>query len=316
MKVVAITGGLGFLGRHMVEELTTRGDRIVVIDAETYAADLRLLTKMGGLYLAGSFHYVKSDICTLDNLPDVDVVINFAAETHVDNSLTDPARFLRSNVMGVQRLLDLVRGKRAYQMPTFIQISTDEVYGDYASGAATESSPLAPSSPYAASKAAADHLIMAYGRSYGVPWRIIRPSNCYGQHQYHEKLIPKAIRHLTLGRPIPIHEDGTATRSWLHVQDCARAIRTVMDEGRDGEVYNISGNTELSVRDVATLIVQAFHGEADPAPYLAFQHQRLGLDRRYHVDDTKLRGLGWEPKGNLAADIPVIVAKERKLWRW
>jgi dTDP-glucose 4,6-dehydratase len=295
-----------------VEALVEHGYRIYGYDAETYAANLDWLESRRGY--SDIFKYQKADICTLEHLPDVDAIINLAAETHVDNSLMDSGRFVRTNILGVHNLLELARGKRAYQIPTFIQISTDEVYGSCATGQATETSGLAPSSPYAASKSAGDLLVQAYGHSFSVPYRIIRPSNCYGTRQHPEKLIPKAVKHLTLGKPVPIHEGGNATRCWLDVKDCAQAIITVLEKGKDGQVYNVGGNVEMSVRGVATSIAKLFPG--DPAIHLDFGYTRLGLDQRYHVDDTKLRSLGWEPQGNLGRDLPALVESERKTFRW
>lgn len=310
-----MTGGLGFIGRYVVQQLLVRGDRVLVIDAETYAADTSLPdTEWRDAIHYGYLKYVSSDINNLSALPDVDAIINCAAETHVDNSLTDPARFLRSNVLGVQNLLELARGKRAYQMPLFLQVSTDEVYGPIGTGTATEASPLAPSSPYAASKAGGDLLVQAYGHSFGVPFRIVRPSNAYGPHQFPEKLIPKAVRHLVLGRRIPVHETGTSTRFWLHVEDCARAILTVLDKGCNGECYNVGGDTEMSVRGVVGLICQAM--DEDMMQVCDFQYTRLGLDQRYHNDDTKLRALGWAPQGDLRRDLPAIVEQEQATFRW
>ena len=314
MRVVAVTGALGFVGSHVVEALVEHGYRVYGIDAETYAANLDLLETWRGF--SDIFKYAKADICTLDHLPDVDAIINLAAETHVDNSLLDAERFVRTNILGVHRLLELARGKRAYQIPTFIQISTDEVYGSVPEGRTTEVAPLKPSSPYSASKAAADLLVQSYGHSFAVPWRLVRPSNCYGTRQHHEKLIPKAVRHLTLGRPIPIHEGGNASRSWLAVKDCAQAILTVLERGTNGEIYNVGGNTEMSVRGVATLVIQAFKSTSEPASYMDFGYERLGLDSRYHVDDTKLRALGWEPQGDFVRDLPELVILERNTFRW
>lgn len=319
MKLVAVTGALGFIGSHVVEALLWRGDAVYAIDAETYAANLGLLDSplWHNSQRAGALKYVRADICTLSHLPDVDAIIHLAAETHVDNSLQDAERFVRTNFLGTAHLLELVRGKRAYQMPLFLHISTDEVYGSVAQGKTTEASPLCPSSPYSASKAAADHLVTAYGHSFGVPYRIARPSNCYGARQHPEKLIPKCVRHLALGRAIPIHEGGNAIRNWLAVSDCAQAILTVLDCGTNGQVYNVGGNTEASVRGVATALIEAFHGPTpEPARYLDFGYTRLGLDSRYCVDDTKLRSLGWEPQGDLWRDIPDLVKAERHTLRW
>lgn len=316
MKVVAVTGALGFIGSHVVEALLWRGDFVYAIDNETYAANVTLpdTPLWYNAVRAGSLKYVKADICTLDHSPDVDAIINLAAETHVDNSLTDASAFVRTNVTGVHHLLELCRGKRAYQIPTFIQISTDEVYGSVAEGRSTEADPLRPSSPYSASKAAADLLLQAYGHSFSVPHRIVRPSNCYGTRQHPEKLIPKSVRHCVLSRPIPIHEGGNASRSWLAVEDCAEAILTVLDKGKNGEAYNVGGNTEMSVKGVASLVCEAFG--VDPAIHLDFGYTRLGLDARYHVADEKLRALGWEPKGDLKRDLPELVKVERKTFRW
>jgi len=323
MKLIAVTGALGFIGSHVVEALLWRGDAVYAIDAETYAANVTLpeTPLWYNAVRAGALKYVKADICTLGHLPDVDAIIHLAAETHVDNSLMDAERFVRTNFLGTAHLLELVRGKRAYQIPTFIHISTDEVYGSVETGRSTEANPLHPSSPYSASKASADLLVQAYGHSFAIPWRIVRPSNCYGPRQHPEKLIPKSIRHLALGRPIPIHEGGNAARSWLDVKDCAEAILTVLDCGTNGETYNVGGNTEASVRGVATAIIEAFHGPSPGLPqylakYLDFGYSRLGLDARYCVDDSKLRSLGWESRGHLWADIPDLVKAERHTLRW
>jgi dTDP-glucose 4,6-dehydratase len=318
-KVVAVTGCLGFLGTHVLHRLMAHDIRVYGFDAETYAANQEWLAwyRSSPTRSTDCFKYQRADVCTLEHLPDVDAIIHLAAETHVDRSVLDAATFVRTNVLGTQHLLDLACGKRQYQMPLFLHVSTDEVYGSVADGSTPETAPLAPSSPYAASKAAADHLVMAYGHTYGLPWRMVRPSNCYGTRQYPEKLIPKAIRCLTLGKPIPIHEGGLATRSWLDVDDCAEAILTVLERGATGEIYNVGGNTERSVRDVATLVIEAFHGPTpEPAQYLDLGFTRLGLDQRYHVDDTKLRALGWIPAGNLDRDVPVLVETERRVFRW
>ena len=206
---------------------------------------------------------------------------------------------------------------RGYEMPRFVHISTDEVYGDVPDGASVESDALAPSSPYAASKAAGDHLVQAWGRTYGLPWNIIRPSNCYGPHQYPEKLIPKAIRWMLLGRKVPIHGDGNQKRFWLNVEDCATAILTALDRAPNGEIYNVGGNTEASVARVATEIGSlVMDGRVNLLETVREGYTRAGMDRRYCVNDTKLRQLGWTPIGNLWADLPGIVAQERKVFRW
>lgn len=305
-KLVGVTGPLGFIGQYVVELLLRQGHYVYAVDAETYAANRTLLPRWRDWLEAGTLRYVKGDIVTLTHLPELDAIVNLAAETHVDNSIMDPRAFLRTNLLGVQNLLELVRGRRNYQMPRFVQISTDEVYGDVAAGATDETAPLRPSSPYAASKAAADALVQSYTRTYGVPANIIRPSNVYGIGQYPEKLIPKAIRYRQLGKPFPLHAGGVPVRSWLAVEDCAAAIVTVLHAGAENAIYNVGGNTDASVGEIVAHI-----GCDVDVPC-----ERAGLDRRYHVSDDPLRALGWVPQGNLWADLPSIETAEAAGFRW
>lgn len=315
MRCVAVTGACGFIGRYVVERLLDRGDWVYAVDALTYAADPSLPRLWEEFYPSGRFKFVPRNILELGHWPDVEAVINLAAETHVCNSLEDSARFVQTNVLGVHHLLEMTRARVGNGMPTFVQISTDEVYGEVLTGTTAEDASLNPSSPYAASKAAADNLVMAWGRTYGVPYRIIRPSNCYGRGQYPEKLIPKAVRRLSLGQPIPVHGDGTAERSWLWVEDCADAILTVLDRGTDGEVYTVPGASALSVREVVLGIVTAF-GQGVGPETMACGFARPGLDRRYAVSGEKLKALGWTAKGELRRDLPALVAQERESVRW
>lgn len=307
--IIAITGCLGFIGREVARQCLMRGYWVYGIDAITYAADetaIANLQELGGRY--GNFKFIAADIADLEHLPDIDVVINLAAETHVDNSILDPSRFLHSNVVGVQNLLELVRSKRNYQMPRFIQISTDEVYGDTPIGSASvETDKLDPSSPYSASKASADLLILSYARTFGIKYNIIRPSNCYGPHQYPEKLIPKVVRHLKFDKPIPIHNDGSQVRTWIHVTDAASAILTVLDKGTINEIYNIGGETS-SVIDVARQLVTCHPiGRIKPfEEFCQFDYKRAGIDLHYRVNDFKLRTLGWSPSKELANELPVL----------
>jgi dTDP-glucose 4,6-dehydratase len=317
MKIIAVTGCLGFIGKHLTRALLDRGDYVVGIDAETYAADLDALSAFQEF---AEFKYVKADIRTLNRLPDCDAVIHLAAETHVDNSIADPTVFAETNVLGTMNLLQLLRGKRDYERPTFVHISTDEVYGSVGpEWRSVDTDPLRPASPYSASKAAADLLVQSWGHTYGVGARIIRPSNCYGHGQYPEKLIPRVVRCLALGRRIPVHASGAQTRQWLHVEDCAQAILTVLDKGQDGEAYNIAGNTETKVVDIVREVVHAYHNGFPPIPwteYVSFSHTRPGMDTRYAVDDAPLRALGYEPNGNLWKDLPDLVKLERDFLRF
>lgn len=317
MRYVAVTGCLGFIGKHLTRALLDRGDYVLGIDNETYAADLDALSAFQEF---AGFKYVKSDIRTLDRLPDVDALIHLAAETHVDNSIADPTVFAETNVLGTMNLLQLLRGKREYDRPIFLHISTDEVYGsvepDWRS---TDTGPLRPASPYSASKAAADLLVQSWGHTYGVSASIIRPSNCYGPGQYPEKLIPKAVRCLSLGRSIPVHSNGSQTRQWLHVEDCASAILTVLDKGQDQTIYNVPGNTETAVKEIVREIVHAFHDGFPPIPwaeYVSFSHTRPGMDTRYAVDGEALAALGWVANGNLWKDLPDLVKLERDFLRF
>ena len=307
-QVIAVTGGLGFIGSYVVEHLLDAGHYVYLIDCETYAANPGLLDteRWADALHQGTLKYVCADIGELSHLPDLDCVVNLAAETHVDNSIRDSLTFIRTNVLGVQRLLELIRAKRAYQMPRFIQISTDEVYGDISEGTTDESAPLRPSSPYAASKAAADLLVQAYARTHGVPYNILRPSNCYGRRQYPEKLIPKAVRCVVFDKPFPLHSGGTPERSWLAVEDCATAIGCVLRDGRPNTIYNVGGNTSASVSS----IVRVIGCRTDT------QFERPGVDRRYCVSDAPLRALGWLPRGDLWRDLPGIVEAERAVFRW
>ena len=200
-KIVAVMGCCGFIGRYVTQHLLERGDYVYGIDALTYAADPSLPSSWEAAFGRDRVHFVGRNILALEHFPEIDALINLAAETHVDNSIRDNTRFVETNVLGVQHLLEMCRAMRAYEIPRFIQISTDEVYGSVSDGETVETAPLAPSSPYAATKAAADHLVQAWGVTYGIPWNIVRPSNCYGAHQYPEKLIPKAVRWAARWKP-------------------------------------------------------------------------------------------------------------------
>lgn len=302
---VMVTGCRGFLGHHLVPYLLQRGHQVLGLDAETYAA----------IHPAQShrrFRYQLGDICDLTNLPAVDAIINCAAETHVDNSLLDASRFLHSNIIGVHRLLELVRGKRQYEMPLFLQVSTDEVLGESPGRERfDESAPPRPRNPYAASKLAAEALVTCWGISYHCPTRILRPSNFYGLGQYPEKLIPKAIRLASQDRPIPIHGDGSASRHWLDIRDACTAVETVLLHGTNGEIYHAGGNTEAMIGAVAGFIVSRIGSGG-----IEYIPARQGLDQRYCLNDDKLRALGWTPKGDFWADLAYQVEVEKGLLTW
>lgn len=304
---LALTGCRGFLGHHLVRHLIGAGHYVLGIDAETYAG-------LHPMPEHPNAKYLKADIATLDHLPDVEVVINCAAETHVDNSLASSKSFVHSNIVGVWNLLDLVRGKRAFQMPRFIQISTDEVLGSLSVGQANIDAPLIPANPYAASKAAAEVLVRALGHTHEIPYQIIRPTNLYGIGQYPEKLIPRTIRSIQLGRRMPIHDDGSAIRHWLNVQDACTGILAILYNGELNTTYHLGGNTETSVKSVAGFVCEQM-GMAW-TDVLEFGYNRQSLDRRYCLDDIATRELGWTPMGRLRDDLPYIIAFEREHFRW
>ena len=314
VKTICVTGCLGFIGAHFTRAALKRGWRVWGIDMMTYAARPELLEEFRRWK---TFEFREADIATLDHLYDVDFVVNFAAETHVDNSIVDASRFLHSNIIGVQNLLELIRAKRHYEMPVLLQVSTDEVYGDLKDGVHKPSAPLKPSNPYSASKASADMLIMAWHRTHGVPYIIVRPTNNYGIGQYPEKLIPKAVKHLALGKKIPLHGDGTCRRNWLHVQDTAAALIAVIEKGKTAAVYNVSGNSEHANKDVVKLVLKAYFGRATPLePHVKLAYVRQGEDVRYGVDDAALRALGWKNRRVFEKEIPSIVRHYRNKVVW
>lgn len=302
-----LTGGAGFIGRVVLERLLARGDYVYMVDALTYAADPDIL-KRQQLQYAGQVDFVCNDIRELGRLPDVEAVIHCAAETHVDNSIDMPDAFVGTNIAGTAHLLELTRRKAQHGMPHFIHLSTDEVYGSLSEGRATPDSPLRPSSPYAASKAAADLLVQSWGQTFGVPYTIVRPTNTYGPLQYPEKLIPKAVRQKLLGRPMTIHGDGRQTRCWLAVEDLADAILMVLDEKVNAPIVNVGGNTTASVNEVVDAIGY------NQAPVLQFT--RAAMDERYAVDDSILRAAGWAPKGSFWSDLPGLVEADSARFRF
>lgn len=314
IKTVCVTGCLGFMGSHFTRACLKKGWRVWGIDKKTYASDNARLVEFSK---QGTFEFHLGDIATLEHLYDVDYVFNFAAETHVDNSIIDSRRFLNSNILGVQNLLELIRAKRHYEMPVFVQISTDEVYGDITNGVHKTGSALRPSNPYSASKAAADMLIMAWHRTHEVPYMIVRPTNNYGIGQYPEKLIPKAVKYLTLEKKIPLHGDGSFVRNWLHVDDTVSGLFTLVEKGQTNRVYNIAGNYEVSNRKVIELLLRRYFGRAvDFDRHVKLHYVRQGEDVRYSIDDSAIRALGWTNRRHFEKELPRIVAhyKNKVVW--
>ena len=313
-KVVYITGCLGFIGSYITRSCLDRGWYVMGIDYETYAANTEYLQEFSGYE---NFTYQHKNINDLNMLYDCDYIINTAAETHVDNSIVNSNEFIRSNIDGVHNLLRLIQTKSRFQMPTLVHFSTDEVYGDLVNGSHTETDLMRPSNPYSATKASADMLVLAWHRTYGVPYIIVRPTNNYGTGQYVEKFIPKACKSLMLGRKLPMHENGAPIRTWLHAQDTADAVIFLIESGKTNDIYNISGNYEDTNLNVFKKILLS-HG-LDPESYLKhvdFSFTRPGQDVRYSVDDTKLRSIGWTNSRSFDDEIPSIVEYYRSRFIW
>lgn len=307
-KRILVTGGLGFIGSTFVEMALARGYEVINVDKMTYAVREDVPFESHPRY-----SFIKKDICDLRDLPKgISWIVNFAAESHVDNSIKDTAPFFKSNVQGVYNLLELVRGMPAAERPIFLQISTDEVYGDIVSGAFAESAPLRPSSPYSATKAAAEELVRGWGRTYGLRWRMARSSNNYGYGQRPEKLIPKAMKLAIKGQRTPVHGDGSYRREWTFVEDNCEGYFAIMDKGRDGEVYNISSGEEHANLEVVQKVLRAMDR---PADLYEFVPDRPGQDVRYAVDSSKIRALGWAPKMSLDRYLPICKARNEERTR-
>lgn len=289
---ILVTGGAGFIGSEFVRQLLERDrpiSKIIVLDKLTYAADIERLNKV-----KGRFKFYKEDICNSSGVAAIimrekpEIIVNFAAQTHVDRSIVNSGPFIETNIKGVKTLLDL---SLKFNISKFIQISTDEVYGDIKKGSFSEESPLLPNSPYAATKAAADLLIRSYIRTYKFPAIIIRPSNNYGPWQYPEKLIPLAALMAMTNRKIPIFAKGQNVREWLYVADCARAIIMIMEKGKIGEVYNLGSAQEKRNIEVVKSLLKGLN---KPVSLIEFVVDRPGHDFRYALNCEKLKKeLGW-----------------------
>jgi dTDP-glucose 4,6-dehydratase len=311
-KIVYVTGCLGFIGSYVTRACLEKGWYVYGIDKCTYAADERYLKEFNQY---PRFRFEKKDINDVERLVDCDYVINVAAESHVDNSIIDSEVFIDSNVKGVWHLLELVKAKQSFKMPTFLHFSTDEVYGDIVEGAHTETDILKPSNPYSASKAAADQIVFGHARTHRVPYIIVRPTNNYGIGQYVEKLIPKSVKHLTLNKRIDLHDEGKPHRTWLHVQDTANAVIHIIESGVKNEIYNISGNYETANIEVVKKIIANYNGETEIEPYLE-KYNRVGQDVRYAIDDSKLKKLGWKCYADFDLELAKIVAYYTENFIW
>lgn len=300
--IIVVTGGLGFIGKNFVRRCLVDRHFVRNIDRMNYAADL---TVNAEFERSPNYRFMKADIRDLDFLPECDVLVNFAAESHVDNAISNSRNFCTTNILGVQNLLELVRNKMVAERPRFIQISTDEVYGDISEGSHCESSRLVPSNPYAATKAAADMLVQSWGRTYGIAWNVIRPTNNYGLHQYPEKLIPKSAWRMKRGVPAIMHGNGSYVRSWLHTEDTVDAILTIIEKGDINRIYNIGSDTELRNIDVLRAIAKLLD-VPEQAAWISVE-DRSGQDIRYSLEDSSLRALGWQPRRRFVDELATII---------
>ena len=314
-KIVYVTGCLGFIGSYVTRKCLERGWHVRGVDKVTYAANYDLLDEF---FEYENFTFENKDINDIEFLYECDYVINTAAETHVGNSIVKSEDFLHSNVQGVYHLLELLRNYRqeSATQPLFIHFSTDEVYGDIEEGAHTEKDILKPSNPYSATKAAADQLVLAWARTYNLPYVIIRPTNNYGIGQYVEKLIPKSVKFLALDRKIPLHNNGTPVRNWLHADDTAEAVMTIIDSKVQNEIYNICGGFEQTNLTTCKKVITLMMLNENVYDHLDLSISRAGQDIRYALDDSKLRALGWAPKKIFDQELPQIVEYYRNNFIW
>lgn len=293
MKNILVTGGAGFIGSAFVRYMVNAHPEynIITFDKLTYAGNMDNLLSVKD---AGNHEFVQGDIADLEGVRaafdeyDVDTVVNFAAESHVDRSILDPEAFIRTDVFGVYRLLEACR---LHDVGRFVQVSTDEVYGDVETGFSTEDDNFLPNSPYAASKAGGEMMVRSYHVTYGIDTVITRGSNTYGPYQYPEKLIPFFVTEALDDRPLPVYGDGMQVRDWLHVDDHARGVAVVLHEGVSGEAYNIAGEDVRHNIDVIKLMLQIME---KPESLMKFVRDREGHDRRYAMTAEKTKALGWE----------------------
>ena len=317
IKTIYITGCLGFIGSYITRTCLNKGWYVKGVDKITYASDKNLLEEFNSYR---NFSFVQCDINDLEFLYECDYIINTAAETHVGNSIVKSDDFVHSNIKGVHHLLELIRNYRAEgkDKPTLLHFSTDEVYGDITEGEHIETDILKPSNPYSATKAAADQLILAWARTYKLPYLIVRPTNNYGIGQYVEKLIPKSCKYLHLGKKIPLHNGGKPIRNWLHAQDTTDAVLLLIEKNKKNEIYNIAGGFEQANVDTVKKIITSYTrlDEFELKDYCNLTYSRLGQDVRYALNDDKIRNLGWSPKINFDEELEDITEYYKSKFIW
>lgn len=311
-----VTGGAGFIGSHFVRMLLNDPDRdierVTVLDKFTYSGNEENLVDLKDDL---RFRLMRGDICdvaaVMASMAAHDVVVHFAAESHVDRSIQSASPFILTNVLGTQNLLECAR---KLEVPVFVHVSTDEVYGSIEEGSWTEEDPLLPNSPYSASKASSDLVARSFHRTYGMDIRITRCSNNFGSHQFPEKMIPLFITNLIDGNKVPLYGDGQNVRDWLHVSDHCRGVDLVARNGQSGEIYNIGGGTELTNLQLTHLLLGQF-GKSDE--FIEMVRDRPGHDRRYSVDWSKIKkDLGYAPRRSIETDLPEIISWYRSNENW
>ena len=316
MKLVVITGCLGLIGSYVTRKCLSKGWKVYGVDNLTYAANKSFLE---AFKRDSNFTFLEEDIAQLKSLPDCDYVINIAAESHVGNSIIDSSDFIETNVNGVKNLLDLIRNKpdNTMKRPVFFHFSTDEVYGDIAEGEHVETDPLIPSNPYSASKASSDMLILAWARTYGVKYVIVRPTNNYGEGQYPEKLIPLCVKLLQRGKKIMLHDEGEPIRNWLHADDTAEAVIAIVESGKVDEIFNIPGDFEQKNYLTVKKIIEAYYNnDVKWKDYVDLSHKRPGQDVRYALNGDKLENLGWKPTKVFDEEIVKLVQFYKENFKW
>ena len=306
-----VTGGAGFIGANFVHRAVDRGDDVTVYDALTYSGNP---ANLAGLEGRRGYRFVHADVCDGAALAEAmaghDAVVHFAAESHVDRSITDPARFVSTNCGGTATVC---RVALEVGVGRVLHVSTDEVYGSIDEGSFIEADPLAPSSPYSASKAASDLIALSYHRTYGLPVVVTRSTNNYGRFQYPEKVVPLFVTRLLRGGRVPLYGDGGNVRDWCHVDDNCAAIERVLVDGVDGMVYNVGAGNEIDNLDLTHRLLELCGADASSIEYVA---DRPGHDRRYSVDTQRIRALGWAPVHDLADGLAATVAWYRDNPDW
>jgi dTDP-glucose 4,6-dehydratase len=315
-KIAIVTGCSGFIGSSFTERLLSEDWYVYGIDKLTYVANIKHTNYLIETYK--QFKFVQADITTIDWLPECDVIFNFAAESDVDNSTFNDASFVTSNIGGVQNLLNLINKKLLLRSdrPLFFHISTDEVYGDASWTPNNEHSPLNPSNPYSATKAAADLLIQSWHRTHQLEYIIVRPSNNYGVRQYPEKLIPLTVKRLSRNKKIKLHNQGTPLRTWTHVEDTINAIQLIYQQGVRNSVYNISSEFEQTNLETVKQIVEAYGYDGEIENILDLSYNRPGQDIRYQISCIPLKALGWKPTRDFSSHIKSLVNYYKREFTW